>query len=198
MNRVGSPIPDRCLHENCNNCWRDYPQSCYPNWTTTQMKKCKIADAIGRTQSKPCVSHFVDVDDKGHFINVDKFEAKPEEAESTWKSLLDMKVSLSFFIMREVVDPSLSSAHPRHGQEPSLLRDFLGPCFRCWGPGASSGLQILWILISRDRFDIEPFFFSSFLNWIPSRFEADYKPGVGDSMDVLPSQYLFRWTSYLR
>jgi len=94
------------------------------------MKKCKIADAIGRTQSKPCVSHYVDVDDKGHFINVEKFEAKPEEAESTWKSLLDMKVSLSFFIMREVVDPSPSSTHPCHGQEPSLLRDFLGPCFR--------------------------------------------------------------------
>jgi len=42
------------------------------------MKKCKIADAIGQTQSKACVSHFVNVDDKGYFINVEKFEAKPE------------------------------------------------------------------------------------------------------------------------
>ena len=49
-----------------------------------------------------------------------------------------------------------------------------------------------------DRFDIEPFFFSSFLNWIPSQFQADLKPRVGDSMDILPSQYFFRWTSYPR
>ena len=139
MNRVGPLIPDLCLHENCDNCWRDYPQSRYPNWTATQMKKCKIADVIGRTQSKPCVSHYVDVDDKGYFINVEKFEAKPEEAEKTWESLLAIEVSLSFFIMREVVDPSSSSAHRRHGQEPSLLKDFLGPCFRWWGPSASFG-----------------------------------------------------------
>jgi len=78
MNCVGSPIPDLCLHENCDNCWRDYPQLRYPNWTATQMKKCKIADAIGQTQSKACVFHFVNVDDKGYFINVEKFEAKPE------------------------------------------------------------------------------------------------------------------------
>ena len=58
--------------------------------------------------------------------------------------------------------------------------------------------RILEILISHDRFDIEPFFFSSFLNRIPSRFEADLKPGVGDSMNILPSQYFFRWTSYPR
>lgn len=34
------------------------------------------------------------------------------------------------------------------------------------------------------KFDIEPFFFSSFLNWIPSRFQADFNPGVGDSLTI--------------
>ncbi|XP_006455268.1 hypothetical protein AGABI2DRAFT_180409 [Agaricus bisporus var. bisporus H97] len=32
------------------------------------------------------------------------------------------------------------------------------------------------------RYNIEPFFFSSSLNWIPSRFQADLQPGVGDSI----------------
>ena len=139
MEGGGPPIPDLCDHENCDNCWRNYPQSCYPNWTAAQVKKSKIADAIRSTQSKPCVSHYVDVDDKGHFINVEKFKAKPEEEESTWRSLLAIKVSLSFFIMWKVVDLLPSSAHPRHRQQPSLLKDFLGPCSRCWGPSASFG-----------------------------------------------------------
>ena len=139
MEGGGPPIPDLCLYENCDNCWRNYPQSCYPNWTAAQVKKSKIADAIRSTQSKPCISHYVDVDDKGHFINVEKFKAKPEEEESTWRSLLAIKVSLSFFIMWKVVDLLPSSAHPRHRQQPSLLKDFLGPCSRCWGPSASFG-----------------------------------------------------------
>jgi len=97
MNRVGPPIPD---HKDCDNCWKNYPQSRYPNWTTVQVKKCNIAEAIGRPQSKPCVSHFVDVDDQGHFIDVEKFEARPGKEESTWESLLAIEVSLSFFIKR--------------------------------------------------------------------------------------------------
>ena len=103
MNGGGPPIPDLCLHENCNNCWRNYPQSRYPNWTAEQVKKSKIADAVERTQSKACISHYVDVDDKGHFINVEKFEAKPAEAEKTWKSLLDMKVNLSLLCERSLI-----------------------------------------------------------------------------------------------
>ena len=48
------------------------------------------------------------------------------------------------------------------------------------------------ILLSHHRFDIEPFFFSSFLNWIPSRFQADFNPGVGDSTDLLSSNYFLK------
>ena len=32
------------------------------------------------------------------------------------------------------------------------------------------------------RYNIEPFFFSSSLNWIPSRFQSDAREGVGDRM----------------
>jgi len=93
MNGDGPPIPVLCPHEDCNNCWRSYPQSRYPNWTASQMEKCKITEAIRRTQSNPCVSHHVDVDDRGYFINVEKFEANPGEAETTWKNLLAIGVN---------------------------------------------------------------------------------------------------------
>jgi hypothetical protein len=32
------------------------------------------------------------------------------------------------------------------------------------------------------RYNIEPFFFSSSLNWIPSRFQSDVREGTGDRM----------------
>jgi hypothetical protein len=32
------------------------------------------------------------------------------------------------------------------------------------------------------RYDIEPFFFSSSLNWIPSRFQEDRRENIGDRM----------------
>jgi len=62
------------------------------------VEKSKIDGAIKQTQLT-CVSYSVDVDDRGYFINAKKFKAKPGEAEDTWKSLLAISVSLSFFIM---------------------------------------------------------------------------------------------------
>lgn len=37
------------------------------------------------------------------------------------------------------------------------------------------------------RYDIEPFFFSSSLNWIPSRFQEDARPNTGDRMSIIPA-----------
>ncbi|KAF8153211.1 hypothetical protein B0H34DRAFT_722645 [Crassisporium funariophilum] len=34
------------------------------------------------------------------------------------------------------------------------------------------------------RYNIEPFFFSSSLNWIPSRYEEEVRPGVGDHITI--------------
>jgi len=66
------------------------------------VEKSKIAEAISRTQLT-CVSYYVDVDDKGYFINTEGSKAEPGQAENTWKSLSAIKVSLSFFIMRLLI-----------------------------------------------------------------------------------------------
>ena len=97
MDSGGPFIPKLCSHENCDNCWSNYPQSRYPNWTAAQVKKSKIAEAIRRQQHDPCVSYYVDVDDRGHFMNVENFEAGPGEVENTWKSLLAIRVSLFLY-----------------------------------------------------------------------------------------------------
>ncbi|KAF5350703.1 hypothetical protein D9756_008753 [Leucocoprinus leucothites] len=151
MKNGGPTIPPICTHRDCNNqYWKNYPQSLYPNWTHTQVKKSKIFEAIERQQNKNCVSYYIDVDENGHFKDAEKLVAKPREAEDTWKTLLDIKRSASSRT-RAIFVESLSGTM----------------------------LQMLGT-----RFNIEPFFFSSSLNWIPSRFQADLRPGKGDSITV--------------
>lgn len=48
------------------------------------------------------------------------------------------------------------------------------------------------------RYNIEPFFFSSSLSWIPSRFQEEVRPGLGDRMFSLRSAAaLFSFSSRL-
>ncbi|KAJ3563227.1 hypothetical protein NP233_g9075 [Leucocoprinus birnbaumii] len=150
MDGGGPPIPEHCSHDNCDNCWRGYPQSRYPNWTRSQVEKCLIAEAIKRPPTGTCISHYVDVDDNGHFKTAKSFVADPRMAEDTWKKLLAIE-------------------RPSWSRTRSIFIENL----------SGSMLQMLGT-----KFDIEPFFFSSSLNWIPSRFQADLRPGVGDSITI--------------
>lgn len=53
-------------------------------------------------------------------------------------------------------------------------------CCRCWGP---SRLYLSWSFIysyTSNRYKVEPFFWSSSVNWIPSRYQDDLRLGEGD------------------
>lgn len=82
------PIPDVCNHKECNDCWKEYPGSRFPNWTDSQVKKSKIAEAITRESKKTCVCHRVDIDNQGHFRNADTVNAEPGLETETWQSFL--------------------------------------------------------------------------------------------------------------
>jgi len=62
-------VPDDCDHTACNGvCWKNYPQSRFPNWTLNQVKKSKIHDAItDYDRTKKCVIYKLDVDKEGIF-----------------------------------------------------------------------------------------------------------------------------------
>ncbi|KAF5350704.1 hypothetical protein D9756_008754 [Leucocoprinus leucothites] len=168
MDAGGPTIPPICTHEDCDNCWKGYPQSRYPNWTCAQVNKSKISEAIKRPQDEDCLSRYVDVDDKGHFNTAKKLVAKPGMAEDTWKMLLAIHVS-SIIPKHEAGNKALVMKRPASSRTRAIFIEKLsGPMLQMLGT----------------KFNIEPFFFSSSLNWIPSRFQADLRPGEGDSITI--------------
>ncbi|KAJ3563226.1 hypothetical protein NP233_g9074 [Leucocoprinus birnbaumii] len=123
-------IPPPCNHLACDGkCWKEYPESRFPNWRKNQVEKCKIQGAI-EDNDKKCTLYYVDVDADGNFRNAPKKEITKQSAPDDW----------DFFIQDEV------------------------------------GLN-RW-------YNIEPFFWSSSLNWIPSRYQEDPQNGKGDHITI--------------
>jgi hypothetical protein len=141
------PVPSVCDHRNCNDCWRDYPQSLFPNWTSAQVKKSKLGKAIKHyPRDVPCIIHYVNVDDNGYFIDAGKYVATESNIKESWDRIVESRVPDNMRVRA------------------LFLEDLSGPILQMLGT----------------KHNIEPFFFSSSLNWIPSRFQSQVKHGQGD------------------
>ncbi|KAF9559806.1 hypothetical protein CPC08DRAFT_637387 [Agrocybe pediades] len=155
LNSALPPIPPLCSHSplECNNCWKGYPQSRFPNWTRRQVVKSKIHSAIHEyNKENPCVLHRVDVDSHGLFLNPGPIVANHAELEraDTWRQLVE--------------DKRPSGLRVRA----LFIENISGPVLQMLGA----------------RYNIEPFFWSSSLNWIPSRFQEEVQPGIGDHITI--------------
>jgi hypothetical protein len=196
------PIPARCLHDSsCDNCWEGYPQSRFPNWTYRQVVKSKIQKALTEYNTdEPCILYRVDVNSKGFFSDVDAIVAEHGREEEVWQSLIRSQVCSFIFltimlwccwgvflfnVLSEATKPSC---------ERCVHRKFIRPHFEnawnkvsalcCWPDCLSLTHSII-------RYNIEPFFWSSSLNWIPSRFQADIQPQIGDSKQKVSYRFLY-------
>ena len=90
------PIPDRCQHADCEGtCWKNYPSSRFPNWTSSQVKRSQIQKVIGDPSrfDNVCKIYAADVDTKGYFSNVGDLTVKTEEdANEFWQKVVHEKV----------------------------------------------------------------------------------------------------------
>ncbi|KIL56903.1 hypothetical protein M378DRAFT_172312 [Amanita muscaria Koide BX008] len=150
-----SPVPVDCDHETCDGrCWKDYPQSRFPNWTKGQVEKCKIQDVIMKyDRSLQCSIYLLDVNKHGTFKNAGKLEMEDGEAtilNGEWNWFKDHK------------------QRPDVRVRALFVENLSGPALRMLGA----------------KYNIEPFFFSSSLNWIPSRFQEDSREGIGDHITI--------------
>jgi hypothetical protein len=92
------PVPERCDHNpaNCNKCWKEYPQSLFPNWTKRQVGKAKIYGAVHNySRNKPCICYRVDVNDKGLFTHTKEMIAEHGDEDETWNKMIQEQVSCS-------------------------------------------------------------------------------------------------------
>ncbi|PBK90741.1 hypothetical protein ARMGADRAFT_1082467 [Armillaria gallica] len=134
------PIPPPCNHVNCNGCWKRYPQSRFPNWSPSQVKRSGILDVIENyNRNIPCTIHRVDVDDRGYFTDPGKYEITEQTKDASWEFLIQPH-------------------RPANTRVRSLfVENMSGPVLQMLGA----------------YYNIEPFFFSSSISWIPSRFQEE-------------------------
>ena len=96
LETVKFPVPEHCDHsyESCNNCWKGYPQSLFPNWTQRQLKKAKIYEVIQNySKIKPCIYYQVDVNDRGLFTNSREIITTYGDEDKIWDNLVHERVS---------------------------------------------------------------------------------------------------------
>ena len=177
------PIPECCDHslESCNGCWRGYPQARFPNWTNQQIRKAKIYESVNNSpENKHCICYRVDLNDQGFFTSPKEMTIEYGEEERIWDNMIHEQVSLSRIFLHK---------HSIFFQRPSdtrlralFIQDLSGPVLQMLGTKYlfSIFLPSSAYITNKPRYNIEPFFWSSSFNWIPSHFQEEIMPSVGD------------------
>ncbi|KAJ7130139.1 hypothetical protein C8R44DRAFT_61600 [Mycena epipterygia] len=147
------PVPPPCDHTTCDGCWKGYPQSRFPNWTPSQVRRSRIHKAITEYDKKAqSTIHYVNVDSKGLFTDSEKVVASEDEKDELWDILIND-----------------SAERPDNVRVRALfVENMSGPLLQMLGA----------------KYNIEPFFFSSALGWIPSRYEEEVRPKQGDHITI--------------
>ncbi|KAK7441987.1 hypothetical protein VKT23_016265 [Stygiomarasmius scandens] len=87
------PIPPLCDHDNCGGCWRGYPQSRFPNWTVSQVRRSGILNAVRNyDRAQTCKIYHVDVDNGGLFQDAGVISVTEEDQDAFWGKLIKGEV----------------------------------------------------------------------------------------------------------
>ncbi|KAF9226333.1 hypothetical protein BS17DRAFT_765341 [Gyrodon lividus] len=136
--------------------WERYPQSLFGNWTPDQVSRSRMLLSCSDHSDEPCAIHKVDIlKDDGKFD-------KSEEGRTAHVNA-DLASINAFW-------DNLQTPRPA-GIRVRVL------CVE------NMTLHVLRMLGT--KYNIEPFFFSSSANWIPSRYQEDPKHGEGDHITVV-------------
>lgn len=91
------PAVPPCSHtppEACNDCWNQYPQSLFPNWTKPQQLKSRIGRIIEGRQSGPCNLYRVDVLESGEFGPAAAHIVEKGTQEHFWDTIMQGRVRI--------------------------------------------------------------------------------------------------------
>ncbi|KAG1851576.1 cora-like Mg2+ transporter protein-domain-containing protein [Suillus subalutaceus] len=152
---VGSHTNDR-TNSNVPESWQGYPQNKFRNWTTDQVKRSKMFKKCSTNQV--ATIYWMDVHEDG------KFAAKSDVGGND-----DTTVVSESTQAQDQFWTLLSQKRPKNIRVRSLFVDDL----------TESVLRMLGT-----KYDIEPFFFTSSINWIPSRYQEALRQGKGDHITI--------------
>jgi hypothetical protein len=149
-------------------CWCKYPQSFYPNWTPRQQKKAKLTKILERRMER-CTIHYLDVNKDGSFVDAGTREVTDRTVDSHWKAIQEEVSNPKFREFCYISQPIFQRHQSVHVR--ALFVEGL----------SGNVLQILGT-----RYNLEPFFFSSTIGWIPSRHQSNVIPHESDRKHIFP------------
>ncbi|OAX31584.1 hypothetical protein K503DRAFT_805956 [Rhizopogon vinicolor AM-OR11-026] len=135
--------------------WRGYPQNLFGNWTPDQVNRSQMLEKCSENQLSTI--YWLDVLDTGEFTTPDMSR---NECTSTVTTRVDSQ---------EDFWKTLQKKRPTNIRVRSLFVDHL----------TSPTLKMLGT-----SYNIEPFFFTSSINWIPSRYQEALIHGKGDHITI--------------
>ncbi|KAG1736667.1 uncharacterized protein EDB91DRAFT_1055551, partial [Suillus paluster] len=142
--------------------WRGYPEALFGNWKPDQVKRSKILSNC--SQLDMCSVHWLDILGDGTFTILDE-----EGRDQTSRVSRDCVDEFWELLQTPVSHPFWFLQRPANIRVRALFVD-------------NMSLPVLQMLGT--KFNIEPFFFSSSLNWIPSHYQEEVRPGKGDHITI--------------
>ncbi|KZV92283.1 hypothetical protein EXIGLDRAFT_718560 [Exidia glandulosa HHB12029] len=149
--RPPSPAPN---HTFTTSNWRGYPEALFPNWTTSVVERCGIQAMIDAQWAVRCTIYSVDVMDGARVGNL---QTVTHNVSTVGSELLPDPTN-TIDTIEQLLETRLDDEHVR---------------LRCLCVDELSG-DVLQMLGSYYR--IEPFYFSSAINGIPSRYHESFDP----------------------
>ena len=140
LNATSEPEPKQGCHHTtreCDGCWAQYPQSLFPNWTPSQVRRSAIADICAKTRSEgPCLIHYADVYHNRKSFSADKTRSISEEnKEEFWEVLRDsVRHPWSQFRNAPIIIPTIRSVRTAFAFAPCSWTTCQCLCCRCLEP----------------------------------------------------------------
>ncbi|KAG2347126.1 hypothetical protein BDR05DRAFT_987733, partial [Suillus weaverae] len=157
--------------------WRGYPQELFGNWSPIPVARSEMLTQCARAV-KPCLVYGMDVMGDGQFKTreprLHRIEVSEEKINEFWSKLQDEESIVRKDVrVRALFVDNLSESVLKMLGTKFVLRP------ECFPIHSESPLKFPY------RYNIEPFFFASSTNWIPSRYREDVRYGVGDHITVI-------------
>jgi len=157
--------------------WSGYPQNLFGNWTPDQVQRSQMLKKCSKNQSS--IIYWMDVLDDGRFTTPDMTTTITNNSENEFWNLLQGEASIIRPL--HISDITWDLQRPEGIRVRSLFVDNLTPSvLRMLGTKYGVSFACLLTLMAISRYNIEPFFFTSSANWIPSRYKEAPIHGQGD------------------
>lgn len=162
--------------------WHGYPGCLFPNWKDRMLRKCGIQGAIDRQSSQNCMIYTTNVMENGKFHpgRTWTINNTPSSPQGFWDHIQSTVCRSKHRSTDKTFADLMHSGEQRSTYEHYGFLTCMDAFFKCWGRRASFFTFILCLFNKRTRYNIEPFFFSSSLNWIPCRYQEIEKDKKGD------------------